>query len=61
MEISEDDLEVVVFRSRSNDCAVRLVHLPSGYVFDVTDFETVAENKERALALLREALERANT
>jgi protein subunit release factor A len=47
--------------SESTDCAVRVTPLPTGTVIDVTEFETVAENQQRALRRLREALGPAHT
>jgi protein subunit release factor A len=38
---------------------VRVAHLPTGTVINLTDYETVAENQEQALRLLRDALDRA--
>jgi len=61
VEISDDDLRIDTFRGPSNDCAVRVTHLPTGIVIDVADFETVAENQKRALSRLREALARGDT
>jgi protein subunit release factor A len=59
VEILDDDLRIDIYRGPRNDCAVRVTHLPTGTVINVTDYETVAENQEQALRLLRDALDRA--
>ncbi len=61
MDIDEGDVIVDTFRGPSNDCAVRITHVPTGTVISVTHFETVPENRKRALLLLREALGATDT
>jgi protein subunit release factor A len=61
VDILDTDLRIDIFRGPSNDCAVRVTHLTTGIVIDVTDYETVAENQQRALSLLRAALDRTTT
>jgi protein subunit release factor A len=52
-----NDLRVDVIRvSDEGPCHVRLTHVPTGKVITVVDQSSIAENRERAIALLAEEL-----
>jgi protein subunit release factor A len=56
------DLTVdLILRKDRAVCAVRITHVPTGTSATVDDCPTVEANKEAALALLAEAIERRET
>ena len=58
MELRGEDFRIDRYRTASGTDGVRVLHLPSGLSASVDDQPTAAENRERALNILRRELAR---
>jgi protein subunit release factor A len=58
MELRGEDFRIDRYRTASGAVGVRVIHLPTGASASVDDQPTAAENRERALNIVRQELAR---